>query len=128
MHDSGVAYCSVAKSYSSKTSSTLLTSVTSNEGFSDVNIDQETVYYMQDVPINNTDILARTFFDEGSNRVLIRDEYAAKAGLVKKKVFWKLLVVGRKNQNPLRAICIWQSLLRRHESFGRYGAMALMLS
>ena len=71
VHDSGVAYCNLARSsLSSSTSS-------SSTKFSDVNIDQKTVYYLQDVPVNNTDILARLFYDKGSNRVLIRDEYAA---------------------------------------------------
>ena len=96
VHDSGVMYCAVSKSsLSSSTSSSLLSSLNSNPSFSDVNIEQQTVYYLQDIPVKNTDILSRTFFDDGSNRVLIRDEYAAKAGLVKKKVLWKLLVVGK---------------------------------
>ena len=94
VHDSGIAYCNVARSsQSSKASSTLISPGTTS--FSDVNIDQETVYYLQDIPVKDTEILGRTFFDEGSNRVLIRDEFAAKAGLVKKKVLWKLLVVGK---------------------------------
>ena len=97
VHDSGVAYCNLARSsLSSSTSS-------SSTKFSDVNIDQKTVYYLQDVPVNNTDILARLFYDKGSNRVLIRDEYAAKAGLVKKKVVWKLLVVGKEEPESVES-------------------------
>ena len=63
--------------------------------FSTVDTEQETVYYMQDIKVKNSDTLARTFFDEGSNRVLIRDDFAIKAGLVKRRVQWKLLVVGQ---------------------------------
>ena len=99
VHDSGVAYCGVTKSLqSSSTSSSKFSNQNNDPSFSDVNIDQPTVYYLQDVPVNNTNIVARTFFDNGSNRVLIRDDYAAQAGLMKKKVFWKLVVVG--NEEP----------------------------
>ena len=75
VHDSGVAYCGVTKSLqSSSTSSSKFSNQNNDPSFSDVNIDQPTVYYLQDVPVNNTNIVARTFFDNGSNRVLIRDD------------------------------------------------------
>ena len=112
VHDSGIIYCNAVKSsmqnivndhasvYKSNSthsynSSSNKTQTLANPDFSDVNIDQQTAYYMQDIPVKNTELLARTFFDDGSNRVLIRDEFAAQAGLVKKKVLWKLLVVGK---------------------------------
>ena len=53
------------------------------------------MYYLQDVHVKSTDILARTFFDSGSNRVLVRDAFAKEAGLVRKKVVWRLVVVGK---------------------------------
>ena len=39
--------------------------------------------------------MARCFYDEGSNRVLIRDDFAKSAGLVAQKVTWKQQVVGQ---------------------------------
>ena len=39
--------------------------------------------------------MARCFYDEGSNRVLIRDAFAKAAGLVAQKVTCKLQVVGQ---------------------------------
>ena len=95
VHDSGVAYCNAARSTVPDRGSPIVDCSESSPSFAGVNIDQETIYYMQDVQVKNTDILARAFYDDGSNRVLIRDEYAAEAGLVKKKVLWKLLVVGK---------------------------------
>ena len=38
---------------------------------------------------------ARTFWDEGSSRVLIRGEFAEKLGLLKRKVQYSVEVVGR---------------------------------
>jgi hypothetical protein len=84
---------------------------------------------MQDVPINNTDILARTFFDEGSNRVLIRDEYAAKAGLVQKKVLWKLLVVGKEEPESIESHMYLAELVDKTGKFWKiwgYGIDAIM--
>ena len=81
VHDSGVAYCALATSSAHK--DVHITDAEELSQFAEVDINQATAYYMQDIPVKNTKIAARTFYDEGSNRVLIRDEYAAKAGLVK---------------------------------------------
>ena len=98
VHDSGVAYCNVARSSSPRSFPNSANDTAEDIlEFDHVDIDQTTVYYIQDVPIKNSEIPARTFYNEGSNRVLIRDEYASKAGLVRKKVVWRLLVVGQDN-------------------------------
>ena len=61
--NSGVAYCLAAH--------TTLDGV----GHSDINVLEDTLHYVQDIPINNGG-LARVFWDNGSNRVLIHNEFA----------------------------------------------------
>ena len=86
MHNSGIAYCNVAKSYQKAISTNKLVAV-------DTELD--IVYYLEDIPVKNSADVARCFYDEGSNRVLIRNDFAKSAGLVAQKVTWKLQVVGQ---------------------------------
>ena len=76
------------------TSPTNLTNPTGNDAFEDVNETAETVPYFQDIEVEGHDIKARTFWDRGSTRVLIREEFGERLGLVKKKVSYTLEVVG----------------------------------
>ena len=46
------------------------------DGFSNINENADTVQYIQDIKVAGHDVLARTFWDDGSTRVLIRDEFA----------------------------------------------------
>ena len=108
VHGSGVAYCNVAK----------LSFTGSSQIKTDIDIDQATVYYLQDVPIAHTNVQARVFYDEGSNRVLIRDEFADKAGLVKKKIQWKLAVVGSEEDPEIIDGHMYETHLI--DKFGKY--------
>jgi len=60
-----------------------------------VNEYAETVCYFQDIPVNGYNESARTFWDEGSNRVLIREEFGEALGLPKKKIRYSLEAVGQ---------------------------------
>ena len=97
LHDSGVAYCNASKSSRCPVTTVIPDSSNTSSEFYDINLEQSTVYYIQDIPIKGTAAKARTFFDDGSNRVLIRNQYGIDAGLPCKKVSWKLKVVGQDN-------------------------------
>ena len=92
VHNSGIAYCNVPKSYQ-KAISTNKQIAVADYGHVDTELD--IVYYLEDIPVKNSADVARCFYDEGSNRVLIRDDFAKSAGLVAQKVTWKLQVVGQ---------------------------------
>ena len=69
---------------------------TSSEEFSSTNINVDTVYYLQDIPVANCAEPARVFWDDGSNRVFIRDGYAESMNLKKKRITYSLEAVGQK--------------------------------
>ena len=71
-------------------------SATSCEEFEDTDIHVDTVYYLQDVPIANCPEPARVFWDDGSNRVFIREGFAEAMNLKKKKISYSLEAVGQK--------------------------------
>ena len=54
----------------------------------------DTELYIQDIPVEGSSIKARTFWDEGSSRVLIREKFAEDFGLIKKEVKYTLETVG----------------------------------
>ena len=62
--NSGVAYCLTAKAIPPK-----------------IDIFQPTLHYLQDVPINDDSDPARTLWDDGSNRVLVDNSFAAERNL-----------------------------------------------
>ena len=66
-----------------------------------MNESADTVLYFQDIPIEGHDALARTFWDEGSSRVLIREEFDERLGLVKKKIKYTLETVGTREQKTV---------------------------
>ena len=78
---SGIAYCAAA-------------SVHSDE-FGDLENVGETVFFLQDIPLVNCEKDARVFWDDGSNRVFIRNKYAEDMKLRRKKVEYSLEAVGQ---------------------------------
>ena len=88
---SGNAYCFAAKAKQN----VLPRVVDSYTDMHLVNEYAETVCYFQDIPVNGYNELARTFWDEGSNRVLIREEFGEALGLPKKKIKYSLEAVGQ---------------------------------
>ena len=67
----------------------------SDTDFDHVNESADTVFYLQDIPVEGHDQKARTFWDEGSSRVLIREEFAEGLGLAKKGIRYSIEVVGK---------------------------------
>ena len=55
----------------------------------------DTIFYLQDIPVVGCKEEARVFWDDGSNRVFIREQYAEKMNLRKKAVKYSLETVGQ---------------------------------
>ena len=83
---SGNPYCAAAN-------------VHSDDEFGEAENAAETVYFLQDIPVTNCEGTARTFWDDGSNRVFIRKGYADEMKLQKKKVRYSLEAVGQDPQS-----------------------------
>ena len=56
--------------------------------------EEATLYYIQDIPIKKSSMPARVLWDKGSNRVLIRDEFAKATKLISKEVTYNMETVG----------------------------------
>ena len=67
----------------------------SDEEFGNADIQADTVYFMQDIPVANCKQPARVFWDDGSNRVFIREGYAEAMNLKRKKINYSLEAVGQ---------------------------------
>ena len=68
--------------------------------FGDINEFQPTVHYMQDIPIsiNKTEV-ARVLWDDGSNRVLVNNEFARERKLRSRNAVVTMKVVGQVKKN-----------------------------
>ena len=85
LHGSGNVYCAAINAKSAVPTSDL---------FSCVKEDEDTIYYLQDIPVKGSKKSARVFWDRGSNRVLIREDYAKQHRLISKKVTYQMECVG----------------------------------
>ena len=88
VHGSGNVYCAALQLYAEITCS-------NSDLFSCVKEDEDTIYYLQDIPIKNSLKDTRVFWDRGSNRVLIREDYAKENKLISKRVTYQIEVVGK---------------------------------
>ena len=80
---SGNAYC-----FATKPVSTSVEEVKGKDDeFGSIDESADTVLYIQDIPVEGSTVKARTFWDEGSSRVLIREKFAEDLGLIKKKKY-----------------------------------------
>ena len=80
--NSGVAYCLASRSVPDKNSP-------------DINVFQETLHYLQDIPVNKSrGGQARTIWDNGSNRNLINNDYAKENNLKYRDAKVTMKVVG----------------------------------
>ena len=90
----------------------------------------ECVFYLQDIPVENTEERARVFWDEGSNRIFIRHEYARIHNLKKKKVLFSYEVVDHQPEVK-HGYIYWVTLLdmygKPHRIWG-YGVERIMTS
>ena len=62
--------------------------------FSLVKEAEDGIYFVKDIPIMNSTTTCRTLWDKGSNRVLIREDFAVSNNLLSKQVTFKIKVVG----------------------------------
>ena len=83
LHGTTNVYCAAMNAHSS-----------SENLFSCVKENEETVFYIQDIPTVGSKFKARTMWDKGCNRVLIRDFYAKKCNLISKEVVYMMETVG----------------------------------
>ena len=91
---SGNAYCFAVKG-SLVSESVQLEDQMGNADFSFVDENVDTVFFLQDIPVEGCAERARVFWDEGSSRVLVRDEYAEIMGFPKKRIQYSIEVVGK---------------------------------
>ena len=78
--NSGVAYCLAARS-------------SGGSSFDDIDEMQATLHYTQDIPVNKGD-KARTVWDDGSNRVLVNNDFARENNLKSRDTTVTMKVVG----------------------------------
>ena len=67
--------------------------------FTSVDESVETVYFLQDIPLQGCEKNARTFWDRGSDRVFIRKQFAEAMKLKKKKVKFSMETVTHDIEN-----------------------------
>ena len=89
LHGSGNVYCAALNAELSSSSSDI---------FSCVKEEENTLYYIQDIPFRMSTKPARVLWDHGSNRVLIRDDFAKANKLVKREVTYSMETVGGDGQ------------------------------
>ena len=104
---SGNAYCYAVKSFKSKgnaKSADLSVDVDKDieAACADFGVDEdvETVLYFQDIEVEGPGQSenARTFWDRGSNRVLVRQEFGERLGLIKKRCKFSIETVGAEEE------------------------------
>ena len=82
--NSGVAYCLAAKS-------------STDQEYDGIDVHQATLHYMQDIIVNKKDS-ARSLWDDGSNRVLINNDFARENNLKSREASVTMKVVGDKKK------------------------------
>ena len=94
LHGSGNVYCGAARSGGVCSKSNILPCGSDNsDPFSIVNETEVAVFFIQDIPLNKSKTFCRTLWDKGSNRVLVRDQFAIDNKLVSRDVTYKMEVV-----------------------------------
>ena len=88
---SGVPYCAAALTKSAAEPNPISSQeripvgeqVEAESEFGNLDEIDDTIFYLQDIPVVGCEEEARVFWDDGSNRVFIREQYAEKMGLRK---------------------------------------------
>ena len=114
---SGNPYCAAA-------------TVHSDSEFAEIEDVGDTVFFLQDVPLVNCGKKARIFWDDGSNRVFIREEYAEEMKLRKKAVEFSLEAVGQGPEKHCGYIYLLEliDLHGNHHKVWGYGIKRIMMS
>ena len=82
VHGSSNVYCAALNAHNN------------SKTFAGINEQEETIFFIQDIPVKGSRFKARTMWDKGCNRVLIREAFAKKCNLVSKEVIYRMEVVG----------------------------------
>ena len=132
IHGSGNVYCGVARSETLQISQSFSNDVqSSSDPFSIVDESEVAVYFLQDIPLKNSTTFARTLWDKGSNRVLVREQFAFENNLVSRDVTYRMEVVaGEEAQivnSKLYLIELKDMYGNNHTIWG-YGVPRIMLS
>jgi hypothetical protein len=85
LHGSGNVYCAALSAGAGGSNPDI---------FSCVKEEEDTVYYLQDIPVSKSQDTARVLWDRGSNRVLIREEFAKNQNLVSRPITYQMITVG----------------------------------
>ena len=95
--------------------------------FECVNEMEETIYYIQNVPVRNCRS-ARLFWDRGSNRVLVREAYAVENKLPSHRVIYQIKTVSNKVKQVAGNIYVLDLLDRNGQvrSLWGYGVPSIM--
>ena len=88
LHGSTNVYCAALNAAAQKP-------LSGSDLFSCVKESEETIFYHQDIPFKKSKVKARVMWDKGSNRVLIREDFAEKNRLISKEVTYMIEVVGK---------------------------------
>ena len=98
-----------------------------NNVFGCVKEDEETVYYVQEIPIRNS-ASARVFWDRGSNRVLIRENYAIENNLPSFELFYTIKTVTNESKQVKGKIYVLDLLDRsgKVKTVWGYGVSSIM--
>ena len=91
--------------------------------FSCVKENEETVFYIQDIPTVGSKFKARTMWDKGCNRVLIRDSYAKKCNLISKEVVYMMETVGDVSPRQVKSKLYLLDLVDKYAMFMESGVM-----
>ena len=121
VHGSGNVYCAALRSRAVKSNAVgkkISQSAYvngSNAQFDCINESEETLYYVQDVPVKGC-ASARLFWDRGSNRVLIREEYVRDNNLASLQVVYNIQTVTNESKQVVGKIHIMDLLDRQGQT------------
>ena len=131
LHGSGNIYCAAVGAGSAVLRKSAQRSVSESDLFACVNEHEDTLYYLQDIPIKKSKANARVLWDRGSNRVLIRDDFAKELKLISKEVIYNMVTVGDKQTNQYHGFIYLIDLVDMHNNVRTvwgYGVPKIMFS
>ena len=133
LHGSGNVYCGVAraKGFQSNSSSNKVSRNRLEDPFSVVNESEVAIYFLQDIPLKNNEVVARTLWDKGSNRVLVREQFAVENNLVSRNVTYRMEVVAGKEAQIVHSKLYLLDLKDNHgnsHTIWGYGVPKIMMS
>ena len=128
LHGSGNIYCAAVGAGSAVLRKSAQRSVSESDLFACVNEHEDTLYYLQDIPIKKSKTNARLLWDRGSNRVLIRDDFAKELKLISKEVIYNMVTVGDKLYHSFIYLLDLVDMFHNVHTVWDYGVPKIMFS